>query len=1291
MVPGEAPFFRADSLRATIDPVQLIAGSFVVRRLALYTPTLLLARAPGAREWNFERVLAGLRPPARTTPATRPRRTILIEDASIEHGSVTIEPPSGETVVIRALAARLPRIVISEPRQTVPTVDLALLSANVALPEKELEVALAISHASLSFPAGRLDFTVARIMADSSLFSDARGEYRFGAKGLGLDATVHGERIRLADLRALLPRAPATGTARFELRLTTNPAGRSTLELSALEIDAEGSRIRGSFGLAFGGAAAPTLLPVDLVLEPLTIALLEGFTGPLPYGGEITGRIRGPPSKLTFDLTAHLTAPGLAEPFTAGLVGEAAFTGVGFQLASLDIDLRRVPLVVFRPFIPALSAEGLVSGHIFLAGMPGKVPTRLDLRLEVAAGVITVAGVVDLTGAIPAYDLSGRLEGVQLRDLLAPPLPPVLLTAQFTLAGQGIHLATAAARLRLAGQFTGWQAGPADSVVIQAAIDHGALTLDAATLRLAALDFSATGTWHFEPPAIGAIHYRLMVATFAPFEPYLPLVRGAGVAAGSLRAAGTFAGPLAEPRLTGTLAAASLAYDGWRADSLDATYDVVLHRPLTAARLHLSAQNLETPIGPYSNATVDFTLAEPFLTLDLRAEGADGHGPLVVTADGRIGPDGRREVDLRRLLFDLAGKQWSLVQPAHIAWGAAPGFTIENFRLRETEGPGLVAINGHYPPLEATVLQVEIVDLPVADILATAGYAPVVMGLLSVDLRVRGPPTAPQVGGTFRLVNGSYRGQAIAFIEGVLLAEDRHLDARASAQLDTAGTVQVDASLPLVLDLTGVPDLSIPRNEPAHISLVADSLALRLLALTTPEVRNVEGYLKAQIDVSGTLSRPILAGSAHIQGGALTIVPLNQRYDSISGELTLADQEVRIQGLRAHSGGWVTVEGVVAFAQPTNPGLDLNVTFNGFRAVGADDLEPAAVDGELLVTGTLQAPVIAGAVTLDHGNLALPSFGPTGAATPIEMVAGPAPGEEGAVATVSFIDRVKLDDVHITAGPNFWVVADQFRARLSGDLVLHKVEDGLEIFGTLEGDRGTFTLRAGPLVRRFTLVHVSVRFFGTPEPNPALDITASRLIPGASGQMNEILLHLTGTLKQPHVAVTTGEGAQVPETELLSFLLFGRPSFAAPGQFPFGGPLLEEAVFGIGSLAELASIGIEETLISDLGLPLDYFLIQPTQGPLGGLGAPTIVLGQEIAPNLFLTVNTGFGGLFGPAPSGASAWAASLQWRITRQWSLELALEPVNPARFFRGIGTALPIVGFERQLILELRRQWTY
>jgi hypothetical protein len=1289
---GAEPFFRADSLRAEIAPPQLIAGDIIVRHLTLYTPTLRLARAPGDSVWNIERGIASLSSPRPTPPTTGPQRTIAIEDATIEHGSVTIVPPSGESILIRELAARIPSIAISAPRQTSPSVAIASLHATLELPSKEFRTGIALSSGEFRFPSGNLDFSVARVQVDSSVFTAARGTYHFGARGLGLDATLQGERVMLADLRALIPRAPQEGTARFHLRIATDRTGRSTLEVTDLAIDAEGSHIHGAVTFAFGGAAGPGLVAVDLTLDPLTIALVEGFTGPLPYAGEITGRIRGPPGRVTFDLAARLTAPGVAEPFTAGLVGEAAFSGVGFQLSTLDIDLRRVPLIAFRPFIPGLSAEGVVSGHLFMEGMPGKGPTRLDLRLEIATGVIRVAGVIDLSQALPTYDLTGDLLTVRLQDLVEVNLPPALLSAHFTLVGQGIRPATAAARLNLRGEFTGWQTGPADSVIIQAALDRGTLALDTADLQLGPLEIDLAGRWRFEPPAGGEIRYRLAATSLAPFEPYLAGVRSAGVSAGSLQASGTLSGPLASPHIQGTLSAIRLAYDGWRADTLAATYDLVLRRPLREVIIQAEARSLETPLGTFSNATVDLHLAAPLVALDIRAVGAEGHGPLVVVADGRIEPDGRLDINLRRLRFELAGKEWALAYPARIEWGMGWEFDIEGFLLRETEGPGLVAIDGHYPPTETGELEVRISDLPVADLLATAGYGPLLMGSLSLDLRLRGPPAAARAGGTFRLVNGSYRGQAIALVEGTILAEDGRLDAQAVAQLDSAGAVQINASLPLVLDLTGAPDISIPRSEPMRVALVADSLALRLLTMTIPEVRRVEGALSAKIDISGTPAHPVLAGSASLQGGALTIVPLDQRYDSISGELTLADGQVIVEGLRAHSGGWATVQGVVDLTEPTNPGLELTALFNGFRAMGAGDREAAAVDGELQLTGTLQEPVIAGAVTIDNGNVALPSFRSTSSVAAVDLV-GPGPEGQGEEVTPgpSLFDRLKLQDVLLTVGENLWVVTDQFRAQVAGALTLHKVEDGLEISGALEGDRGVFTLQVGPLVRRFTLVHTSVRFFGTPELNPALDVTASRLIPGASGQMTEILLHLTGTLNQPHVAVTTGTGAEVPESELLSFLLFGRPGFATQGQSPLGGPILEEAVFGIGSLAELASIGLEEALISDLGLPLDYFLIQPTQGAFGGLGAPTIVLGQEIAPNLYFTVNTGFGGLFGPTPSGATAWAATLQWRISPQWTLELSLEPVNPARFFRGIGTALPIVGFERQAIVELRRQWTY
>src|SRR5690606_20572537 len=153
-------------------------------------------------------------------------------------------------------------------------------------------------------------------------------------------------------------------------------------------------------------------------------------------------------------------------------------------------------------------------------------------------------------------------------------------------------------------------------------------------------------------------------------------------------------------------------------------------------------------------------------------------------------------------------------------------------------------------------------------------------------------------------------------------------------------------------------------------------------------------------------------------------------------------------------------------------------------------LEPAAVDGLLLVEGSLQEPVITGAVTVDDGNVPIPEFGAGTslvAAEPVDFDSFDEDDEAGELRE-SFFDRLRLVDLLVTAGDNLWVVAEQFRAQLAGELTLNKAEEGLEISGTLEGDRGVFTLRVGPLVRRFTLVQTTVRFFGTPEIDPALDV-----------------------------------------------------------------------------------------------------------------------------------------------------------------------------------------------------------
>jgi hypothetical protein len=1288
------PFLRIDRVVASLSSRGILKGDIVIPRLEVIGPRLTLARAPGSTTWNYESALKGVLGAPGPSPPSRTRRTVLIENASITNGALTIRPPSGEAIAFEAIAARLPRITISAPEVKAPRILLARLATTVVW--KNVRERVTVAGGEFDLPPGRLAFNVARIGIDGSVLAGAHGEYRFGAPGLGLDATVHAERIELASLRPFLPHAPLRGTARFDLLITTNAAGRSTVDLTHLVAEGEGSRITGVLRAAFGGRAPPALLAIDLRLEPLTLALIEQFTGPLPYGGEIRGRIHGSPTALDFDLAALLTTPSVAGPFRASLSGRAALTATGFGIRSLDIELHAIPLLALRPFIPGLSAEGLISGHVSMQGTPGKVPTELDVRLELVAGVITLAGVIDLTGRVPRYDLSGRLIGVHLDDLFAPPVPPAILTARYALAGTGTKLAQVSARLTFIGQFTGWQTGPTDSVLVRAALEGGTVALDTLGLTLGPLSVAASGTWHAIPPGSGALSYRVAVRSLSPFSPF----RGQQIA-GAIQTSGLVEGTLAHPRFIGQIATENLVYDGFRGDSLGGRYDVTLAAPLPQGEVQLAGRGLTTPVGVFDSATVTFAYRSPRLSLDLRARRSGTARALVVAADGEIGPGNRREVVLRALELELDNHLWALAYPARIMWLAGESLTIERFLFRDTEGPGRIAISGRYPPATAAdVLTVDVLNLPVGEVLALLNQAPIASGLLTVHATARGPAAAPTLSGDFRLTNGNIYGEPVADLQGMVLAEDRRLDAQALARLDSLGVVRATASIPLVLTLQRIPHVELLGNAPMHVTLTADSLALAALAQFTAEVRDVAGTLRARLDVSGTPAAPVLAGELQLFNGAMTIVPLNQRYDSISADILFQNQVATIRRLQAHAGGWARVLGTVSFTQPANPTFALVANLTGFRPLGADDLEPAAVDGTLRLTGTLAAPVIAGEITVDDGNLMIPSFHRGGLSGPAVQLASTPPPVTGPAAPPaapapppgpSLFDRLRIEDVLVHAGPNLWFVIEQGRAQLSGDLLFHKVEDGLEISGTLTGTRGVFTLRLGPIVRRLTITSATIRFFGTPELNPALDITATRIFPGIYGQMATILIHVTGTLNAPRVSVTTATGAPVPESELISFLLFGRPGYAAQGPLPFGTPFLHEALFGVGSLAELASIGIEEALVADLGLPLDYFLIQPTIGPFGGLAAPTIVLGEEITNNVYLTVNAGLAGLFGPAITPATAWTVLLTWQFTPQWSLVLGVEPVNPALFFRGIGTALPVVGFQQQLIVELRRRWTY
>lgn len=1303
--PGRRPFFYADSVAGVLDGGELNRGSVLVTEATLVRPRVVIERAAGAEDWNYEQVFDRLtrdaEAGARRAGGDTARPTVRFRDVTVEGGTVVASVPGLGPLRFTEVDALLPRVDVSVPGEPA-TVAIARLATAAELPDPVGARTITSSEATIRWPDGRVAFNVARLTLDSTIVTDIVAEYVPAEPGLGLTGTARVERLPFADARGSIPELP-DGTASFDLAIRSEPDGTSAITVSDLSAVAAESRATGTLAVSVGAPDGVGLLAVDLSFDPLTIALLERFVGPIPYSGELRGRIQGTAPSFAFDVRARLATPEVREPFEARISGSLTLAPTGFALRGADIELEDVPLAALRPVTGPLplARDARLSGRILLRGPPGDAPLTLDVSLVLGVGTLFLAGTLDLRGPVMAYDLEGRVVGLELDALLEPEVPPVALTARFDLAGRGTDPATADARLDLRGHFTGWRAGPADTVAVVAAVRGGTLEVEAAALRLATLSLSVDGAWRFIEPSAGGLEYRLEIAWLEPFGPYLPGLDPRQTARGEVRTEGVLTGTSSEPRLAGRLEGSDVEYGNWAAETIVAEYDVAFDAGLPGTRIEAAATGLRAPGNEvYDSARASFVLEEPRFALNAVAERADG-GILELSGDGEVAQDGAVDAVVRRLNVDLDGERWSLSRPAQVAWSPETGLEIRGLELREEGGEGRITADGRLSPTDAASLRVEIAALPIGRVLELLGREPVVTGELWASAQATGPAEAPLIRAEFRLEQGRIRDAHATRVTGRLSYANTRLLAEAVAVMDTFGVVELEASLPLELNLAAIGDARLIEGAPLRAVMRADSLPLEAVTMLTPEVRDATGMLRSTVVVTGTLRAPRFDGTLQVWNGAFTVVALDQRYEEVTVDLVLADDVVTIREARARSDGWATVTGTVTFRTLTDPTLDLAVDLDGFRPAGVEDLEGAAARGQLRVSGNLAAPTVTGDVTLDDGYVEVPSFGRDGIETEIAIEGGITEDGESLLEPIATVDRpqplplfarVALDELTLEAGEDLWFTTEGLRVRLSGELVLVKNagEEDVRIFGELEGDQGTFTLRVGPLVRRFSIVSARIAFFGTVPTNPAIDVVAQRTVPSLTGEPVDLQVRVGGTLETPTVAVTTATGANVPESELLSVLLFGQPSFAlADGGAPIR-PFLEEAFFGVGSLAELASIELEETLIADVGLPLDYFQIRPTGGTLGGYGAPTVAFGRELADGVFLTVDLALADVFGSA-AGPDTWTATIRWRIDPEWSLILGIAPVHRRRLYSGPFTAIPLVNPEQQFIIELLRRWTY
>lgn len=388
----------------------------------------------------------------------------------------------------------------------------------------------------------------------------------------------------------------------------------------------------------------------------------------------------------------------------------------------------------------------------------------------------------------------------------------------------------------------------------------------------------------------------------------------------------------------------------------------------------------------------------------------------------------------------------------------------------------------------------------------------------------------------------------------------------------------------------GSPAGALPADAPAH-GLAAD---LRL-AVDSKPLLDVVARLPAAITLQPAGFKPLDAPArVEVRGEAIELSDLGGVMPpdlAATGRLAIA---------------------LTATGQAQDLALDGSLSARDVRVALADGSWFSA-KGDVTAAGTVKAPDLQGAITIDQGLIKVPETPPT--LLPAEgdalLWAGHIVADSLAVeADTMAVKRQAAADsvaaaatakaaVHLVCPGSLWLRGRGLDIELEGDIWIRQAGTTTTVSGDLDGVRGTLSL----LGRTFTLERGQVMMEGdVRELAPQLDISLRTELAGGT-----YWVKLTGTPTNMDLELTSDP--EMSEGDIMATLIFGKPlDDLDEGQTDLVAQRSAEiaAAYGAGRL---------QALIADQ-LGLDMVRIDPHTEDAG---ATTLTVGKYLSPKLMVS------------------------------------------------------------------------
>ncbi|MBA3656587.1 MAG: translocation/assembly module TamB [Gemmatimonadaceae bacterium] len=1066
---------------------------------------------------------------------------------------------------------------------------------------------------------------------------------------------VNADRVAMADIAWIYPTLPKAGSGSLDLEIVSEKNPHIIdYKITNMDVRTVKSRLLGSMTYAVGGEILG-VREVDLVADPVDFDLLRTLNGkPYPYDwqGKLTGTIVASGGPLTHfvvdesDITfsdAHV--PGAVSKF--GGRGELdilfpAFTVFhGFSVDMQKLDLRTVQYL--NPLFPKL--RGTLSGIARLDS------SWLDVRFS-------GADILHHDGDAPVSRVTGKGRVIWGEKFL---------TYDVDLQGQPIWLTSLARSyptLPIRGEVTGpiRIRGTSENLQIAAAMTgpSGAFSFD--------------GYVDTDPPAYGA--------------------RGRGAVAGLDLKSLIVGKGIPDTKLTGQYA---IDISGATAEELkgkiaaDLDKSVVEGIPIAGATGRFAIANGVAQIdtlrirgtGLRGEASGTYAIAPArtgSLKFDFSLDSIGAAKPYLRAAGVKLG-DADTLTGTLRLTGDVTGRPGRLlthaiVESEKFAFG---GRGAGQLRAEVTLGDSI---------LRNSVARISGSNVSLGGFIFGKGEA-----LATID-----SSGASTLSATLTSENG---------IRTELRGSSRSLGDTTFLQVDTLritgdviGTYANEASMHARITSNGASldslILAHPTNgklairgvryegDSIRASLRTEGVDLALVSAFTPAVALARGSVRANVDVSGTTSQPRIEGELRIDNGSATATAFGTRLEKINADIVLTNDTVLVRGLSAETiretRGRVAVTGSIDLKEYRNPVFSLSVNATDFHAIEKPGLASLDISttAPFWLVGPFDNAIVRGAVRVDRGSIFIPEL----VQKKVVDLRAPEFAEFADTLLVKdrkilpsapskFTENLSLENLTLNLGPDVWLRSSEANIQLGGSLNVTSAGGSqrtertpLALEGTLNTIKGTYRLNlVDPFVQpTFDVESGSLRFFGTPDLNPSLDIKAIHTVRQArqsiTGRDVRVRVNIGGTLAEPKLALDNPDNLPLTESDLLSYLITGEQGFAldnsrsqygsqlASAAVRYGGTLLTNAIpRGLLDIVELQT----PRLGSDLSATgsSDYYL---------ALLNTRAILGKQIGQRWFLGLSTGF--CVVNSANFVENLGLKLEYRFNAMYTVEGGIEP---------------------------------